>query len=286
MTGTVAGGLDAVLDLLVCPHCRLELTRPEPGVLACATGHRFDVARQGYVALLGAGARTDTGDSADMVAARMELLTSGAFAEVSGAVVRALTEPPPTRAGPVIVELGAGTGHHLGACVEAVPGSVGLAVDSSRYASRRAAAVHPRVGAVLADAWSALPVRDECADAVLSIFAPRTPGEIHRILSPGGRLICITPRPGHLAELREVVPLLSVDAGKDEAVVTAFDGLLTPVGSAVVDDRRELTGAQVGALIRMGPTARHLDAAAVAVAATQPRAVTVSVTCTVLQRQS
>ena len=95
MTGTVAGGLDAVLDLLVCPHCRLELTRPEPGVLACATGHRFDVARQGYVALLGAGARTDHGDSADMVAARVELLTSGAFAEVSGAVVRALAEPPP-----------------------------------------------------------------------------------------------------------------------------------------------------------------------------------------------
>ncbi|MBM9476271.1 methyltransferase domain-containing protein [Nakamurella flavida] len=251
-------------------------------MLACVSGHRFDVARQGYVALLGPGARTDTGDSADMVAARVDLLGSGAYAPIVDAVVQAVRGS--TGDGGAVVELGAGTGYYLGACVGAVPGSTGLAIDSSRYASRRAAAVHRRVGAVLADAWSALPVRDSCADVVLSVFAPRTPSEIHRILTPGGRLVCVTPRPGHLAELRDVVPLLAVDAGKQDALVGAFAGLLEPVGSTQVEYRMELTGPQVGALIRMGPTARHLDVATVAATSRAARAVTVSVTCTVLQR--
>ena len=46
--------IDAVLDLLRCPRCaaRFEI---HGRTLRCAGGHVFDVARQGYVNLIGSG---------------------------------------------------------------------------------------------------------------------------------------------------------------------------------------------------------------------------------------
>ena len=56
-----------------------------------------------------------------------------------------------------LLDLGAGTGQYLAHVLERLPGEVGLALDVSKYASRRAAKAHPRASAVLADAWQALP---------------------------------------------------------------------------------------------------------------------------------
>ena len=66
--------LDDVLDLLRCPHCAAALERVD-GVLRCPAGHSFDIARQGYVNLLGAA----SGDDAAMVAARVAFLDAGHF---------------------------------------------------------------------------------------------------------------------------------------------------------------------------------------------------------------
>ena len=127
----VTAGLDAVLPLLSCPVCRAPLTRTG-GVVGCGNGHRFDVARQGHLTLLGPGSRTDTGDTSDMVAARQDFLDAGHFAPLTVAIVAAAGPGP-------VLDLGAGTGHHLRAVVGGDPGAVGLAIDTSRYAARRAA---------------------------------------------------------------------------------------------------------------------------------------------------
>ncbi|MGH3355378.1 MAG: putative RNA methyltransferase, partial [Nocardioidaceae bacterium] len=65
-----------VAPYLRCPLCGTDLELGE-GVLGCAQGHRFDVARQGYVSLLPGDARTGTADAATMVAARTEFLATG-----------------------------------------------------------------------------------------------------------------------------------------------------------------------------------------------------------------
>ena len=53
--------LPAVLECLACPYCGLALSEVD-GALRCGNGHAFDLARQGYVTLLPAGARGPGGD--------------------------------------------------------------------------------------------------------------------------------------------------------------------------------------------------------------------------------
>ena len=244
-------GLDAVLPLLACPLCARSLSRMGD-VVGCGSGHRFDVARQGYLTLLGPRSRTDTGDSADMVTARQQFLDAGHFEPMTRAIREVAGDGP-------VLDLGAGTGHHLRAVLQGHPDRVGLAIDTSRYAARRAARAHPRAGSVVADAWSRLPVRDGCVGTLLSVFAPRDPAEIARILRPAGRAVVVTPTPGHLAELRPVSGLLAVDPDKAGRLRDAFAGPLTPGPVTEVRQAMRLSRDDVDRLIRMGPSAYHVS---------------------------
>ncbi len=55
------------------------------------TATRFDIAREGYVSLLGGARPVSTADTPHMVRARRDLLASGVLARVTDAVVRAAT---------------------------------------------------------------------------------------------------------------------------------------------------------------------------------------------------
>ena len=277
-------GLDGVLPLLACPHCAAALGWVRAAVVGCAGGHRFDVARQGYLSLLGKGSRTDTGDSAGMVAARVAFLGAGHYRSIADEIAARVGSGP-------VLDIGAGTAYYLGAVLDRLGdnGSVdqiaGIALDASRYAARRAATAHPQIGSVVADAWSPLPVGDGAVSTVLSVFAPRDPAEIARILAPGGRVVVVTPEPEHLVEIQDVLGLLTVDPGKPDRLVDAFDGLLRPVERAELRREMRLTRDAVDALVRMGPSARHLrDEHLVPAVAGLPgvSAVTLAVTVSVL----
>ncbi|MEP6560054.1 MAG: putative RNA methyltransferase [Nakamurella sp.] len=281
-----ASGLDGVLPLLVCPHCGEQLERRDPVVICCPTGHAFDIAKQGYLSLLSRTARTDTGDSADMVAARSVFLGAGHY----GPILRAIVAAVP--AGPVL-EIGAGTGYYLAGVLESLVGNpgreptVGVALDSSRYAGRRSAGAHRRIGSVVADAWSRLPFGDGMAGTVLSVFAPRSPDEISRVLSRDGTLVVVTPEPAHLIELRAPLGLLTIDPGKPERLVEAFAGRLRKVDRVQLNQHMELGRSDVLALVRMGPSARHLEPARLAAAVDllpETSSITLAVTVSVLER--
>jgi 23S rRNA (guanine745-N1)-methyltransferase len=241
------------LPFLACPACAAPLALGGRAV-RCASGHAFDVARQGYVSLL-AGARHPEGDSAEMVAARERFLGAGHFDPLAAAVADALGDLPP---GPV-VELGAGTGHYLAAALDRLPGRTGIALDTSAPALRRAARAHPRVAAVGADAWSTLPLRDGATAAVLCVFAPRGGAEIARVLSPGGVLVVAAPTERHLAELVGPLGLVGVDPRKRDRLAGALGPHLAPAGERTVEVELTLDRAAVTALVWMGPTARHAD---------------------------
>lgn len=280
-----AAGLDAVLPLLACPHCTLPLARRDPTAVGCAAGHRFDIARQGYLSLLGKGSRTDTGDSADMVQARVAFLGAAHYRPIADRIADLLT------AGPVL-EVGAGTGYYLGIAldrlrVRGAGAAVGIALDASRYAARRAAVADPAIGSIVADAWSRLPLADGVVRTVLSVFAPRDPAEVARVLAPGGRLIVVTPEPDHLVEIRSTLGLLTVDAGKPERLAAAFDGLLEPVERSEFRAEMALTREEVSDLVRMGPSARHIPSGRLAAqidTLDEWTTVTVAVTLSVLHR--
>lgn len=262
-----------VVDHLACPYGEPSLALDGPS-LVCPAGHRFDVARQGYVSLL-RGRPPAAADTAQMVAARVEVVGGGHLAPLTTALVEAVVgaEHPADSGGAagvgdrtgsvalpgLVVDVGAGPGHHLAAVLEATGAPAGLALDSSKAASRRAARAHPRLGAVLADAWQPLPIRDAAAHVVLVVFAPRNLDEILRILTPGGRLVVVTPEPDHLGVLVERLGLLRVDAGKPDALDLALAGRAEPVGRRLLRWTRRLTHAEVAAVVAMGPSAHHLD---------------------------
>jgi 23S rRNA (guanine745-N1)-methyltransferase len=247
-----------IAPYLRCPHCRADLSLTD-GVLGCADGHRFDVARQGYVSLLPGAARTGTADTAAMVGARVELLGSGAYDPLTAGVVRAVADAVDgaDQVPGCVVDAGGGTGHHLGAVLDRCTNRVGVCCDLSRYAARRAARAHPRMGAVVADVWGGLPVRDGSAATVLDVFAPRNPAEFHRILQPQGVLVVATPQPDHLGEIADRFGLLSVDEEKPRRLREGLGGLFAREGSASCRWRMRLSRRQALALVQMGPSARH-----------------------------
>jgi 23S rRNA (guanine745-N1)-methyltransferase len=263
--------------LLACPVCGGTLTTPsEVSALRCSAGHAFDRARQGYVTLLPPGHRPPSGDSAEMVADRVAVLDAGRLAGVTralGDAVLADGERPGA-----LLDLGGGTGHHLAGVLERLPDAVGVVLDSSRYAARRAARAHPRAMAVVADSWARLPLRGDAVDAVLVVFAPRNGPEIARVLRPGGRLVVVTPAADHLTELVGPLGLLRVDPDKAARLATSLEPHLHPVGTTAFRTHLTLDRADVVPLVGMGPHARHLTRAAVTgSAATLPEPVVVTV---------
>jgi 23S rRNA (guanine745-N1)-methyltransferase len=284
--------LSDVSGLLTCPVCGLPLkpgARPSssaptsrpPSALRCASGHSFDVARQGYVNLMTGHARPGTADTAEMVTARRAFLAAGHYAPLAdavsalaagtvpaglaGAALAELDGPAPASpAGrPVVLDAGSGPGYYLAAVLgrlRALPGygeTAGLAMDVSVPALRWAARAHPAAAAVGWDVWKPFPVRDGAASVVLNVFAPRNAPEFRRVLRDDGALIVVTPGPGHLAELIIGAGLLTVDERKDERLSTALGAHFSLAGQRDLSIGLGLTRAGAATLAGMGPSAWH-----------------------------
>ncbi|GAA3577580.1 rRNA (guanine-N1)-methyltransferase [Amycolatopsis ultiminotia] len=220
--------------------------------LRCRQRHSFDVARQGYVNLLHARIPAGTADTTPMVEARSAFLASGAYTPLADAVAAAAGTPTG-----LIVDAGAGPGYYLSRVLDAAPSAVGLALDVSAVALRRAARAHPRLGAVVWNLWEPWPVADGVADVVLDVFSPRNAGEFHRVLAPGGTLVVAAPLPGHLAELGELV--LTVDERKEHRLEATLGAHFTRESVTEVVHTAPFTARQVHDVVAMGPAGFHLD---------------------------
>jgi 23S rRNA (guanine745-N1)-methyltransferase len=249
-----------VVDLLGCPVCGGALEEAV-GALRCAAGHSFDIARQGYVNLVPGRA-----DTPEMVEARDAFLRAGHFRPLSSALAEeAARGGAGSAAGGVVLDVGAGTGHHLAAVLDALPAARGIAIDASPAALRRAARAHERAAAVGADAWRPLPLRDGIATTVLSVFAPRNAEEMARALAPpasarpGGTLLAVTPTTRHLHELVGPLGLLSVPDDKEDRLDAQLGSHFELAGRGTVEHPMFLTRDECAQLVRMGPSAWHLD---------------------------
>jgi 23S rRNA (guanine745-N1)-methyltransferase len=266
-----------VMPYLRCPLCGQPLAAAEAGAvraLRCPRGHSFDIARQGYVNLL-AGRAPHVGDTADMVVAREEFLGAGHYGVISAALAetarqelgridaplvgaaegRGARTPYP----PLVVDAGAGTGRYLAAVLDALPTAVGLALDVSKPALRRAARAHPRAGAALCDTWRPLPLPDASARLLLNVFAPRNGPEFRRVLRHDGALLVVTPAGDHLAELVGQLDLLRVDPDKAERIAGSLAERFHLAAETTHRRGLRLTHREVRILVGMGPSARHLD---------------------------
>ncbi len=263
-------GAEATAHRLRCPVCGGGLSMTGPRTLGCATGHRFEAARQGYFNFLTGRGTSFVEDTQDMVAARERVLSAGTYARLStrlaGLAAGHLEDAPLVAgrgpaAGALVLDCGVGTGHYLKALLEGLPGAQGIGLDLSRQALRRAAKVASSV-AIAWDLYRPWPVQDAVADVLLDVFAPRNVPEAARVLRAGGLALVVTPLPGHLAQLTPL-GLLGTHPGKAERVEAAFleTGAFRAEPTLELREITRLSLALAADLVQMGPAGHHLDAA-------------------------
>lgn len=272
--------LPASRALLACPLCRgAFLPGADDGSLVCDAGHSFDAAKQGYINLLTGKGTVFESDSADMVAARHGFLSAGHYRPLADALAEFATDALTGAGGgatgdstaegeveggpedgPAILDAGTGTGHYLRAVLDRVPAAA-VGLDISKFALRRAARLNPGAANLVADIWQPLPVRDAALDVVTVVFAPRNAAEFERVLRPGGRLIVVTPRPGHLAEVAGTTGMLGIEPAKEERLAAGLAGHFTALPGRDIDIALDLTPDDVVKLALMGPAGHHLDRA-------------------------
>ncbi|MER0091738.1 methyltransferase domain-containing protein [Corynebacterium sp. KPL2838] len=259
--------LSHIVDILADPNDGTALSGAgDFSRLVSESGHSFDVAKQGYVTLAAGAGLKHKGDDMDMVNAREAYLATGHFApfveSVTGAVQDALDASSLSVSTPAsLLEVGAGTGYYLAHTLDSIDGARGVGLDISPHAAKHLAKCHPRVGAVVADVWQQLPIRDESIDAISVVFAPRNPAEFQRVLAPGGQVIVLTPGAGHLDELREPLGILGVEEGKVDRMYEQAEGHLEQAADPVdISFPIQLDKAAIAAQVGMSPSARHISA--------------------------
>lgn len=264
--------LSHIVDILADPADGSALEGADDfSRLVSETGHSYDVAKQGYVTLAAGAGLKHQGDDAAMVTARETYLAMGHFAPfveaVTGAVQYSLeSQDAAQQAGlnedtaPSLLEVGAGTGYYLAHTLDSIEGARGVGLDISTHAAKHLAKSHERVGAVVADVWERLPLKDDSIHAISVVFAPRNPAEFQRVLAPGGEVIVLTPQSGHLDELREPLGILGVEEGKVDRLYAQAEGFLEQAADPVdISFPIVLDKASIAAQVGMSPSARHIS---------------------------
>jgi 23S rRNA (guanine745-N1)-methyltransferase len=192
---------------LICPvrGCGSPLARQERS-LVCPRGHRFDLARSGYVNLLQPQDRRSRrpGDSAAALAARRRLFDRGhgdwllphllaAFdalplpspAPALPALLPALPALPPITA---VLDVGCGEGFYLGALARQRPieaHGLDIAAGAADLAARR----YPDATWVVANADRCLPYPTGSFDVAMALTSRLNPAELRRVLARPGSAV-------------------------------------------------------------------------------------------------
>ena len=247
--------LHTLSEWLRCPICLTPLAPHEPLSLRCPSGHAFDVNKRGYVTLLRSHGLI--GDSAEMLAARASFLGAGWYQPLLDAVSALSAQQDPSD----VLDVGCGTGYYLGGVLERSPDARALAFDISPAAVALSVRGRPNVDGLVADVWAALPIRDDSADLILNVFAPRNAAEFARILRPDGLLVVVIPQETHLQELRDAGLALGVQHDKANQLIDGLAEYFTLDSREALSQTLSLTPAQISALVGMGPSAHHYSGA-------------------------
>lgn len=249
-----------LLDHLRCPICAGTVDLTDDGAaLRCPSRHSFDVARQGYVALLDGRSGALRADTAEMVSARLRVHDAGFLTEVVLATASVVADLLGDQEDPVVIDLGGGPGVYMRACVRRSPQVRGIVFDLSKFCVRAVVRAQPASAGIVADVWRGIPMPDACAAVALSIFAPRNIAETARVLRPGGHLVIVTPQPDHLRELIAPLGMLSVAPDKDERLIESVSESFEVIDRTAVREVQSVGAATIADLVAMGPSAFHHD---------------------------
>lgn len=254
--------------MLICPICAEPLA-PTGATLVCSRHHTFDIAREGYVNVLVGKIRGDEGDTKEMLRARRSFLERGFYAPLSERVnvlaATCLAGYLGNGAAPVVLDAGCGEGYYLGrlrAALQTHPNSGSysyLGIDIAKEAVRLAAKRYRDIRFAVADVKRGIPAASDSVALLLSVFAPRNPAELARVVAPGGVLLAALPGPHHLMELRERYGLIGIEPEKERHLAAQLAPAFARTSSVSLAYPMSLTGEDIRHLLVMTPNARHRE---------------------------
>ncbi len=224
---------------ILCPICKQELIA-EGKQAKCRNHHSFDYAKSGYLNLYISN-RKDHGDNKEMIQARTSFLSSGAYEFLRYKLVEIIRKYSPS----VFVDLACGEGYYT----QKIPAKEKYGIDLSKDALIHASKQDLSTSYLLSSIFG-LPFEDQCADAVLTCFAPFAKDEVERILKPDGIFVFVTPGKEHLFQMKQVLyqnPYYNQH--KD------LDTSLTLIHEEMISEKSILTNSQLHDLFRMTPYA-------------------------------
>ena len=212
--------------IFTCPICKEKLNKQEK-TYACANGHSFDIAAEGYVHLLPPNKMHSKipGDNKQMVASRRDFLAAGFYQPFSDQLNELVRECLHAKV-PVVLDAGCGEGYYTGRLYDDLK-THGFSVevygfDISKFAVKAAAKRYRSINFAVGSSFD-IPVGSNSADCVINVFAPIVGEELNRVLKPGGFLILAVPGVRHLFGLKQIL----YDAPyENEYRETEYDGFL------------------------------------------------------------
>ncbi|WP_339771069.1 putative RNA methyltransferase [uncultured Paraglaciecola sp.] len=206
----------------ICPACQSPLTLVER-TYKCASGHTYDMAREGYVNLLLAQHKRskEPGDNKLMVNARRSFLEQGYYQplatrmadvlqQFSGFVPTDDIESPASGRLLNLFDVGCGEGYYLDYVLTRLNGhqksfvAKGAGLDISKIAVQKAAKKYPVSEFCVASSF-AIPLPDASQHSVIQVFAPSSEQEILRVLEDDGVWLQVNPAAEHLTELKACI---------------------------------------------------------------------------------
>jgi 23S rRNA (guanine745-N1)-methyltransferase len=199
---------------LVCPVCGAGLRLAgEAPVLRCAAGHSHDLAKKGYVNLLGRGGAEKGVYGPALFESRRNAFDSGLYEEAARQIAAIAKENLPLserfgrRGGAEairVLDAGCGEGYYS----FALSRDAGLrdaclfyGLDLSRTAVAMATGYEADIAWIVGD-LARPPFRDGAFDLVLDVLSPANYGAFRRILAQSGVLVKVVPGRDYLRELR------------------------------------------------------------------------------------
>lgn len=206
-----------------CPLCAFALER-RLNTWTCENKHSFDIAKEGYVNLLLAQHKNSKapGDSKVMVMARRAFLSQQYYLPLATALgdllAKELTHNTRKDEPISIFDAGCGEGYYLDKIAhfllaqtpaDTASRFVFSGIDIAKTAVQKAAKQAAQNAAIISQFAVAscfnLPILNGCHNAVIQIFAPSKPEEIHRILKTNGLWVQVHPASDHLFDLKNMV---------------------------------------------------------------------------------
>ena len=186
---------------LICPLCGGVLRR-EDHAYCCERNHSFDIARQGYVNLLTVQQKRSLhpGDTRQQVLSRRSFLDAGFYAPIAETLCKTAKELGAS--GPIL-DIGCGEGYYSTRLADAMETEL-TGLDISKEAVRCAAAKYKNALWVCGTA-AHLPVPDQAAGVVTSLFALTMPEEFSRVLRDDGYYFQVLAAEDHLLGLKSII---------------------------------------------------------------------------------